>query len=517
MKAPGSSEARVCRQGVSVRARALLVANALFAASTQAQTYLATDIGTLGGSIAEPRGVSPQGLIVGSSTKLDGSRRAFLWDGTMHDLGTMPGAGDSYGDSVNDARQVVGNFRIGTFAYSFFWENGVMVNADPLGTEGASGARSINASGQFCGATNRPSLVYRGVTWTSAAPTSPVVAAVPWGGRCTPFYQINEAGVIAGEAYTGADCGVGQQVAVRFDGTSWTLLYGASGQGAKGVGLNIHGHVVGATVTASGTRPVHWPGASTISVDLGTLGGVSGIAYRINDLDWIVGGSTNAAEQGRATLWHDGLIVDLNTKTLPGSGLTLTVARAINNSGTIVCEALNQAGQTRAALLTLCASVSSHPLGTIVCPGGSAALSVSATGSSLSYQWQGEVNQSPGVWLGIADGLMPGIGTFSGATTPTLTISNVTLNAAGNYRCVVTNACGSVNSNAALLTVREGGYANCDNSTGTPALTANDFQCFLNSFASKSVYANCDGSTGTPPLTANDFQCFLNKFAMGCS
>ncbi|MBX3376256.1 MAG: hypothetical protein KF678_04550 [Phycisphaeraceae bacterium] len=60
-------------------------------------------------------------------------------------------------------------------------------------------------------------------------------------------------------------------------------------------------------------------------------------------------------------------------------------------------------------------------------------------------------------------------------------------------------------------------YPNCDQSTGSPLLTANDFQCFLNKFAAGDTYANCDGSTGNPLLTANDFQCFLNKFAAGCS
>jgi len=60
-------------------------------------------------------------------------------------------------------------------------------------------------------------------------------------------------------------------------------------------------------------------------------------------------------------------------------------------------------------------------------------------------------------------------------------------------------------------------YANCDGSTGSPLLTANDFQCFLNKYAAGDSYANCDGSTGSPQLTANDFQCFLNKFAAGCS
>jgi hypothetical protein len=60
-------------------------------------------------------------------------------------------------------------------------------------------------------------------------------------------------------------------------------------------------------------------------------------------------------------------------------------------------------------------------------------------------------------------------------------------------------------------------YANCDCSTTPPALNANDFQCFLNEFASGDPRANCDGSTQPPILNANDFQCFLNAYATGCS
>ncbi len=56
-------------------------------------------------------------------------------------------------------------------------------------------------------------------------------------------------------------------------------------------------------------------------------------------------------------------------------------------------------------------------------------------------------------------------------------------------------------------------YANCDLSTSAPVLTANDFQCFLNHYASGDPYSDCDGVGG---LTANDFQCFLNAFAVGC-
>jgi hypothetical protein len=60
-------------------------------------------------------------------------------------------------------------------------------------------------------------------------------------------------------------------------------------------------------------------------------------------------------------------------------------------------------------------------------------------------------------------------------------------------------------------------YVNCDNSTGSPILTGNDFTCFLNNYVLGTSYANCDGSTVQPVLTANDFTCFLTKFANGCN
>jgi hypothetical protein len=65
-----------------------------------------------------------------------------------------------------------------------------------------------------------------------------------------------------------------------------------------------------------------------------------------------------------------------------------------------------------------------------------------------------------------------------------------------------------------VVTPAGGCYANCDGSTGSPVLTANDFACFLNSYATGESYADCDGVGG---LTANDFSCFLNAYATGCT
>jgi hypothetical protein len=74
---------------------------------------------------------------------------------------------------------------------------------------------------------------------------------------------------------------------------------------------------------------------------------------------------------------------------------------------------------------------------------------VGATGCpGVAYQWQrNNVNMVNG-------------GNVSGANGPMLTLTNVQLGDAANYRCVVSNACGSRNSNQAVLTVST--PPNCD-------------------------------------------------------
>jgi gliding motility-associated-like protein len=86
-------------------------------------------------------------------------------------------------------------------------------------------------------------------------------------------------------------------------------------------------------------------------------------------------------------------------------------------------------------------SITSQPSSASRCVGQNVSFAVSATGPNLSYQWRkGAVN--------LVDG-----GTVSGATTPTLSITNVQLTDAGNYTCVVTSSCGPLPSNIAVLTI----------------------------------------------------------------
>jgi gliding motility-associated-like protein len=101
-----------------------------------------------------------------------------------------------------------------------------------------------------------------------------------------------------------------------------------------------------------------------------------------------------------------------------------------------------------------------------VCEGsGNAVFSVSASGSSLSYQWrENNVNISNG-------------GIYSGASTPTLTITNPPSNLDGkNYDVLISGTCGAVTSSVAQISVNpetvagalSGGSTICEGSTSMP-------------------------------------------------
>jgi hypothetical protein len=87
-------------------------------------------------------------------------------------------------------------------------------------------------------------------------------------------------------------------------------------------------------------------------------------------------------------------------------------------------------------------SITSQPVSVTNNVGTLASFSVTATGSSPSFQWvkNGSINLVNG-------------GNISGANTPTLTINNVQMADAGSYSVMVSNSAGSVTSSSATLTV----------------------------------------------------------------
>jgi hypothetical protein len=104
------------------------------------------------------------------------------------------------------------------------------------------------------------------------------------------------------------------------------------------------------------------------------------------------------------------------------------------------------------AILTVNTPVTiiSQPAASVICSASNTSFTVSANGTTPTYQWQESTNGGA-TWNNITN-----TGIYSGAATSTLTLTGVTAAMTANqYRCVVTGAApgGFVNSNPAVLNV----------------------------------------------------------------
>jgi Metallo-peptidase family M12B Reprolysin-like/Secretion system C-terminal sorting domain len=96
-------------------------------------------------------------------------------------------------------------------------------------------------------------------------------------------------------------------------------------------------------------------------------------------------------------------------------------------------------------------AISADPVASTVCAGANTSFSVTATGTTPTYQWQLSTTGAGGPWSNISNG-----GVYSGATSSTLSLTGATAGMTGyQYRVVVNGAapCASATSNPAALTV----------------------------------------------------------------
>ena len=136
--------------------------------------------------------------------------------------------------------------------------------------------------------------------------------------------------------------------------------------------------------------------------------------------------------------------------------LNITAATAAINTyryRVIISGTCTPAATSSAAVLTVntAITITTAPAAATICATGTTSFSVTAAGTSPTYQWQLSTTGAGGPWTNITNG-----GIYSGATTSTLTLTGVTAAMNGYlYRAVVngTAACGAVNSASAALTV----------------------------------------------------------------
>ncbi len=157
---------------------------------------------------------------------------------------------------------------------------------------------------------------------------------------------------------------------------------------------------------------------------------------------------------------------DANTSGATSSILSLTAIDAAR-AGQYRCVVSGACGDplsTEPAMLTIgaAAQVVSQPEDRSVCPGVTVNFEVEATGTDLTYQWQFSSEGGGQAFVDLFDGDHIG-----GATSPTLTVSSVTTEHDGEYRCGIIATCApGVATSSAVLDVTAG---ECDcNDNGIP-------------------------------------------------
>lgn len=162
------------------------------------------------------------------------------------------------------------------------------------------------------------------------------------GGTASEAAAVNRAGLITGSS----EVVPGVMHAFRYDASTGSLVdLDPFGANSRGNAITTAGVIVGSADHGSGPHAARWAPDGTFT-DLGTLGGVVGQAWAVNDAGVIVGDSTDALHFGRAFRYTDsGGMVALGT-----FGGWFDSARAVNAAGTIVGYASALGGsQWRAA------------------------------------------------------------------------------------------------------------------------------------------------------------------------
>ena len=213
-------------------------------------------------------------------------------------------------------------------------------------------------------------------------------------------------------------------------------------------------------ISAAGTASSSWTAGSSSQLALSVAvfapaGGTTVTAPTITTQpvsQTVTAGSSvtfSVAASGTAPLAFQWKLGGTNLAGATNASLTLTNVQSAN-AGSYTVTVSNSAGSATSNAATLAISstatapaITTPPASQTVTVGGSVTFSVAASGTApLAFQWK----------LGGAN--------ISGATSSSLTLTNVQSANAGSYTVTVSNSIGSATSNAATLTVTTAGGSN---------------------------------------------------------
>ncbi|TVQ32684.1 MAG: hypothetical protein EA376_04785 [Phycisphaeraceae bacterium] len=281
---------------------------------------------------------------VGGWTR-DGSNAAFpvLWeDGVMTVLDIHP-TRQAVIEDINNNGELVGRLvGGGQPERGFYYSGGVTSLLEPASgnpnhwttASGINDFGQIVGSGQVDGPNEFQAYIWQAGT---GSPTDSVPQISDVGAGFYAGHKINNSGQITGFHDSNIEPWIPWR-GFTYDGTESVSLpvLGDDGSFSEAWGINDAGKITGYSDTNLffDTRAFLYDGDTMIN--LGTLGGNFSSGFAVNNLDWVVGDSSNDAGDLRAFLWRDGVMMDLNDYVDPDSGWVLQRARDVSDTGWVV-------------------------------------------------------------------------------------------------------------------------------------------------------------------------------------
>lgn len=312
-------------------------------------SYVATDLGTLGGSESRANALNDKGQVVGGSRTANDVTHAFLWQkGLMSDLGTLGGQ-TSVANGINKHGEITGEAQTSYSGpdfgsiHAFRYEKGKMVDLGTLGGSGSS-ANAINDKGEVVGYAVTAGGAFHAALWSKK---NQVVDLGTLGGSFSIATGINGGGDVVGFSSTGD----GSIHAFRWQDGVMTDIGTLGGGSSFANGINNEGEVVGVASTAGGSDHAFlW--ANGVMTDLGTLpGDTSSQAISINDTPLAVGVSLHGPSV--AVLFDPvaHTVTAISTLVTNNVGISYDTANAISAGGSIAGNGV-KGNAERAFLLT---------------------------------------------------------------------------------------------------------------------------------------------------------------------
>lgn len=251
---------------------------------------------------------TPVGINSNNELAIVNGYRSFVWtewDG-LTDLGGFdPDVPQTRAFAISDRGHVAGSVLAANgFYHPFIWTRSEGLIDPVAGSDDEWAAWAINNVGDIVGGHG----IWPGLTGLAYRRTTDgtVTAVHPLGACGGAAYDINSFGIAVGESGIpgGCDEGLDQR------------------------------------------RPFVWAGSEVR--DLGTLGGLQGVALRINSLNQVTGHSMTAAGNWHAFLWSE----RAGMRDLGTLGGSWSLARALSETGHVAGTAADARGRTRAFLWT---------------------------------------------------------------------------------------------------------------------------------------------------------------------